>query len=127
MWPNPQFPANSVTFTEEIFNGKVMEIWNELLMNFVSSNPAIKYLCKVFFIKTLDQCRVMYWMFCLLCSKLINPPGICLFKVNDGNTRTMCKICSKVTIKAPERRQWRHSAVFTVKFEQISHTVLVFP
>ena len=23
MWPNPQFPADLVTFTEEILNGKV--------------------------------------------------------------------------------------------------------
>ena len=23
MWPNPQFPANLVTFTEEILNGKL--------------------------------------------------------------------------------------------------------
>ena len=23
MWPNPQFPAYLVTFTEEIFNGKL--------------------------------------------------------------------------------------------------------
>ena len=23
MWPNPQFPANLITFTEEILNGKL--------------------------------------------------------------------------------------------------------
>ena len=34
--------------------------------------------------------------------------------------------CSKLTIKIPERRQWRHSGVFIVKFEHISHLVLVF-
>ena len=28
-----------------------------------------------------------------------NPVGIFLFKVNNGNTSTMCKICSKLTIK----------------------------
>ena len=27
------------------------------------------------------------------------PAGIYLFRVNDGNTRTMCEICSKLTIK----------------------------
>ena len=36
------------------------------------------------------------------------------------------KICSKLTIKTPERRQWRRSGVFTVNFEQISFLVLVF-
>ena len=52
-----------------------------------------------------------------------------LFKVNKRNTRTMCEVCSKLTIKTPERlqwRQWRRSCVFIVKFEQISHIVLVF-
>ena len=30
--------------------------------------------------------------------------GIYLFKVNNGNIRTMCDICSKSTIKLTERR-----------------------
>ena len=30
--------------------------------------------------------------------------GCYLFKVNNGNTRTMCEICSKLSIKTPERR-----------------------
>ena len=29
------------------------------------------------------------------------PAGIYLIKVNNGNTRTMCEICSKKTIKTP--------------------------
>ena len=32
-----------------------------------------------------------------------NPAGKCMFKVNK-NTRRRCEICSKLTIKAPERR-----------------------
>lgn len=32
----------------------------------------------------------------------------------------------KVTIDTPDRRQWRHSGAFTVNFEQISLTFLVF-
>ena len=47
---------------------------------------------------------------------------IYMFKVNNGNTRTMCEICSKLTIKTPER-----SDVFIVNFEQILHTVIMFP
>ena len=47
------------------------------------------------------------------------PTGICLSTVNSGNTRAMREICSKLTIKIPERRQWRRSGVFFVKFEQI--------
>ena len=30
--------------------------------------------------------------------------GIYLLKVNNRNTRTRCEICSKLTIKTPERR-----------------------
>ena len=38
----------------------------------------------------------------------------------------MCEICSKLTIKTPERRHRRLSGVFIVNVEQISHVVLVF-
>ena len=31
---------------------------------------------------------------------------------SNGNTRIMCEICSKLRIKAPERRQWDHPGVF---------------
>ena len=27
-----------------------------------------------------------------------------LYKVSDGNTRAMCKICSKLTVKTPDQR-----------------------
>ena len=40
---------------------------------------------------------------------------------NNRNTRIRCEICSKLTIKTPERlRQWRRSDVFIVNFEHIS-------
>ena len=32
-----------------------------------------------------------------------------LVQINNGNTRTVCKIYSKLTIKTSERRQWRRS------------------
>ena len=32
-----------------------------------------------------------------------DPPGIYLFKVNNGNARTMCKICLNLIIKTQER------------------------
>ena len=47
------------------------------------------------------------------------PAGIHLLKVNNRNTRTRCEICSKLTIKAPERCHWRRSGVFIVNFEHI--------
>ena len=33
-----------------------------------------------------------------------NLAGNYMFKVNNRNTRTRCEICSKLTIKTPERR-----------------------
>ena len=54
------------------------------------------------------------------------PASIYLLKVNNRNTRTRCEICSKLTVKTPERCQWHHSDIFIVNFEHISHLVLVF-
>ena len=55
-----------------------------------------------------------------------NPAGNYMFKVNNRKARTMCEICSELTIKIPERRHWRRSVIFIVNFEHISHLVLVF-
>ena len=55
-----------------------------------------------------------------------HPAGIYLLKANNRNTRTRYEICSKLTIKTLERRQWCCSGVFIVNFEHISHLVLVF-
>ena len=52
--------------------------------------------------------------------------GIYLLKVHNKSTRIWCEICSKLTIKTPERRQWRHAGVFIVNSEHISYFVLVF-
>ena len=49
---------------------------------------------------------------------ILNPTGFYLFKFNNGNTRTMLKICPKLTIKTPERHHWRRFGVFIVIFEQ---------
>ena len=38
--------------------------------------------------------------------------GICLFKINNRNTKTRYEICSKLGIKTPERRQWRRNLVY---------------
>ena len=54
------------------------------------------------------------------------PAGIYLLKVNNRNNRTRYEICSKLTIKTPERRKWCHSGVSIANFEHISHLVLVF-
>ena len=48
----------------------------------------------------------------------IIPAGNYMFKVNNRNTRARCEVCSKLTIKIPERRHWRRSGVFIVNLEQ---------
>ena len=40
------------------------------------------------------------------------PANIYLFKVSNRNTRKRCEICSKLTIKMPERCQWHRSGFF---------------
>ena len=47
------------------------------------------------------------------------PASNYLSKVNKKNIRTRCKICPKLTIKTPERCQWRHYGVFAVNFSSI--------
>ena len=58
--------------------------------------------------------------------KIQYPAGIYLLKVNNRNTRTMCEICSKLTIKTPERRLASLTLLTFVNFEHISHLALVF-
>ena len=40
-----------------------------------------------------------------------------LLKPNNRDTRTKCEICSKLTIKTPERRHWRRSGVYIINFK----------
>ena len=58
-------------------------------------------------IKSLKSFRAGYsWFHVVLQTTLIlNAANIYLFKFNNRNTRKRCEICSKLTIKTPERRQ----------------------
>ena len=47
------------------------------------------------------------------------PAGIDLFKLSNGNIRTIYKIFPKSTIATHEQRQWLDSGVFIVNFKQI--------
>ena len=62
----------------------------------------------------------------VLVGGIMIPAGIYLLKPNNRNTRTRGEICPKLTIKIPERRQWRRSGVFIVNFQHISRLLLVF-
>ena len=48
--------------------------------------------------------------------------NVYLFTVNNSNTRKRCEICSKLTIKSPQRC----STVFIVKFEHVSYLFTPF-
>ena len=48
-----------------------------------------------------------YWMPMTYVRVTYSPANIYWFKVNNKNIRKRCTICSKLTIKTPERRQWR--------------------
>ena len=54
------------------------------------------------------------------------PVGIYLLKINNRKARTRCEICTKLTIKTPVRSHWRRCGVSIIKFEHMSHLVLVF-
>ena len=61
-----------------------------------------------------------------MCYLLSNDPaGIYLFKVNNRNSRIRYEICSKLTIKAPERRQMvKHTQ--TICRQQSANCLSVF-
>ena len=76
-----------------------------------------------FFTSTLSK---VHWLQLAWVSSCHFPAGNYMFKVNNKDTRTTCEICSKLTIKTPERHHRRSSGVFIVNFERISHLLLVF-
>ena len=49
-----------------------------------------------------------------------SPAGNYMFKLNNRNTRIRWEICSKLTIKTPERPHWHRSGVLIANFEHIS-------
>ena len=51
--------------------------------------------------------------------------GNCMFKTNNGNTKTRCELCSELTKNTPEPLYWHRSGVFIVNFEHNLHLVLV--
>ena len=49
-----------------------------------------------------------------------------MLKIKNRNTWKRCGICSKTTIKTPERRQWRCCQVFIVNFKHFTPLPIVF-
>ena len=76
-----------------------------------------------FLLQYLNLAVIYYWKNLIIdVYRVLNiplPAGIYLLKVDNRNTRTRCKICSKLTMKTHDARH--RSGVFIVKFEHISH------
>ena len=79
-----------------------------------------------------QNCFTPYRVYCYFMWHLVIkyfcscPANIYLFKVNYRNTEKRCEVCSKLTIKAPEKRQWRRSGDFIVNFKHTSQLFSVF-
>ena len=74
-----------------------------------NKEPCRKTLCKEILIRTISTrsaCSLSWNEFWWLCMLLHRPAGIYLLKVNSRNTRTMCEICSKLTLKTPMVSFW---------------------
>ena len=57
---------------------------------------------------------------------MTSQPAITCAKLTIEILEQELKLCSELTIKTPEQRQWGRSGVFIVNFEYISQLVLVF-
>ena len=75
-----------------------------------------KSICMIFFI--FRQLVLNCYLICFI-SVRGNPASVYLLKVNTRNTRKRCEICSKLTIKTPERRN-------LVRFLSLHNLVIVF-
>ena len=69
--------------------------------------------------QTLKYFNARVWSHILMTSNKTSVDNY-MFQVNNRNTRTMYEICSKLTIKTPERRHWRHLGVFVVNIEEVN-------
>ena len=74
------------------------------------------------------------WRYLLICLHLLKKKKLKLKQKQNFNSylvlsqptftlsiSTLCKACSKLTMKTPEERHWRRSGIFIVDFEHISH------
>ena len=74
----------------------------------------------MFKINNRDITNSEYWcLSSLLTLRIVISAGIYFPKDNNGNTRAICEICSKLTIKTPERCHWRSFGVLNSNFEHV--------
>ena len=102
----------------------LLSIWNIGLFR-----DRLNCICKSFW-PTRSHERKLFWIVWLISWWLDVwmhfPAGNYMFKVNNRNSKTGCEICSRLTIKTPERHHCGRSGVFIVNFDHISHLFVVF-
>ena len=113
-----KIPAQSKNKNNRSIPGRHLTVESQQWKHYL---PRVLFNCWKSTVKTLSSPGPYYQLW----THLANPAGINLFKVNNEN-RTTCEICSQVTIKTLKQLQCRHSGVFIVNVEHISHIVLVF-
>ena len=128
MWSNPHGTADLVIFTENILNGKLHFLCSDIcvwvkfdkitwkVFNTIKkgkkSSSCEKDVEKILFFMliTLGQNKLGFvsTIFFRISQSFLSkhPAGNYMFKVNNRSARTRCEICSKLTIKSPERRHW---------------------
>ena len=137
----------SSTWLFQIFPGfKFLETSSKVPYNthlFKVNNGDTRIMCQIGSQLTLKKLRWWYWPRSvafivvsfehILHTSVVSIVGfeevnIHLFKVNNGDTRIMYQICSKLTIKKPVSRYWYRSGVFiVVNFEHIPSVVPPVP
>ena len=98
-----QVNASWVRVTESTFHSP----WNLLITRLAN-------------VKVPQQSIESNWSESFRLLKDIHPANIYLLKVNNRNTRKRSEICSKLTIKTLERRQWHLFLVFLLMTLSIS-------
>ena len=115
----------------KVWRGKVLKenhvavrAWSSSKLVLLKNNTTIAVgMCLEHFsvnisIISIDELKSMSWLTIdhTCKSEKTNPANIYLFEVNNRNS---CEICSKLTIKTPERLDCSRSGVFILNFEHI--------
>ena len=106
VFSGPYFPVFGL-YTERFECGKIRTRKNSVFGHFSRSVTVHFHL---YLNLNLEE---NYWRFFVMIFA-VYLAKISLLKVNNRKTRKRCEICSKLTIKAPKRRNWRRSSVFVV-------------
>ena len=110
---SPKISPNGIFwFLPKIYFIDIFLLWCSMVFLLCCKNRIPENNTLTFSKKSGSMCNVLWFaIYCPIHSQPTRlfdsfPAGIYLLKVNNRNTRTRCEICSKLTIKIPERRLW---------------------